>query len=181
MLLAAGFTSATVSLDLGAGWTEDTHTVELKPGTVELDRVGTLSARLTIGNVPREIFTIDPFELMIAASLVEAGPVELTLRDTGGIDLAVADYARTQKVSPEAARQAITDNIRQTATGLIILNRDAMVIAGAITRFIETPGGTLTIKLTPKGSVPLAQLIEAGKANPFDALSRFQVEAVAGK
>ena len=181
MLAAAGFSSATVSVDLGAAWNEGARTVALEPGTVELEKFGTLSTHLAVGNVPREIFTVDPFELMIAAALVEAGPVELVVHDTGGIDLALTRYARTQNITREAATKAVTDSIRQNAAVLVALNPDAMAIAGAIARFIETPGGTLTIKLTPKGSVPLAQLIEAGKDNPFDALTRFQVEAVAGK
>ena len=38
------------------------------------------------------------------AAQIEAGPIELALRDIGGVDLAVAQYARTQNVSRDAAR-----------------------------------------------------------------------------
>jgi hypothetical protein len=181
MLAAAGFDSATINLDLGAAWTEGTRTFALAPATVELGNVGTLSARLSLGNVPREIFTIDPFEIMVATALVEAGPVEIVARDTGGIDLAVAQYARTQNVTREAARQAIIDNVRRNAAGMAALSGDAMAIGGALARFVETPRGTLTLRLTPKGKVSLMELIEAGKANPIDALARFQVEAIVGR
>jgi hypothetical protein len=60
-------------------------------------------------------------------------------------------------------------------------NPDAMAIAGALTRFIENPRGTLAIKLTPKGKVPAMQLVEALKSNPLSALARFQVEASTGR
>jgi hypothetical protein len=181
MLAAAGFDSASINFDLGAAWTEGTRTFALTPATVELGNVGTLSARLSLGNVPREIFTIDPFEIMVATALVEAGPVEIVVRDTGGIDLAVAQYARTQNVTRDAARQAIIDNVRRNAAGMAALSGDAMAIGGALARFVETPRGTLTLRLTPKGKVSLMELIEAGKANPLDALARFQVEAIVGR
>ena len=91
------------------------------------------------------------------------------------------EYARTQNLTREAARQAIMDNARRNAAGMAALSGDAMAIGGAIARFIETPRGTLTLRLTPKGKVPLMDLIEAGKANPLDALSRFQVDAIVGR
>lgn len=181
MLAAGGFDSATINLDLGAAWTEGTRTFALAPATLELGNVGTLSARLSLGNVPREIFTVDPFEIMVATALIEAGPIEIVVRDTGGIDLAVAQYARTQNLTREAARQAIMDNARRNAAGMAALSSDAMAIGGALARFVETPRGTLTLRLTPKGKVPLMDLIEAGKANPVDALARFQVDVVAGR
>ena len=181
MLAAAGFDSATINFDLGAAWTERTRTFALAPATIEFGNVGTLSARLSLGNVPREMFTVDPFEIMVATALVEAGPVEIVVRDTGGIDLAVAQYARTQSLTRDAARQAIIDNVRRNAAGLAALSGDAMAIGGALARFVETPRGTLTLRLTPKGKVSLMELIEAGKANPIDALARFQVEAVVGR
>jgi hypothetical protein len=56
-----------------------------------------------------------------------------------------------------------------------------MAIAGALTRFIENPRGTLTVKLTPKGKVPAMSLVEAIKTNPLTALARFQVEASTGR
>jgi hypothetical protein len=181
MLAAAGFANASMSLDLGAAWDEGTRAITLAPGAAEIGNVGTLAARLTLANAPREMFSTDPFQIMVGAAVMEAGPVEIVLRDTGGIDLAVAQYARTQTVSRDAARKALIDNVRQTAAGMAALSADAMAVGGAIARFIETPRGTLTLRLTPKGKVSLMEIMEAGKANPFDALARFQVEAVAGR
>jgi len=81
----------------------------------------------------------------------------------------------------EQARQAIIQNIRETGMKLSGANADAMAIAGAIARFVELPGGTLNIKLTPKDKVPVMQLAEMMKTNPMLALARFQVEAGNGR
>jgi hypothetical protein len=181
MLAAAGFANASMSLDLGAAWDEGTRAITLAPGAAEIGNVGTLAARATLANAPREMFSTDPFQIMVGAAIMEAGPVEIVLRDAGGIDLAVAQYARTQNVSRDAARKALIDNVRQSAAGMAALSGDAMAVGGAIARFIETPRGTLTLRLTPKGKVSLMEIMEAGKANPFDALARFQVEAAVGR
>ena len=39
----------------------------------------------------------------------------------------------------------------------------------------------VTIKLTPRGKVPMMELIEALRTNPMAALARFQVDASIGR
>jgi hypothetical protein len=153
----------------------------LAPVTAEIGDVGTAAARISLSNVPREVFSINPLQAAIMAAQIEAGTIEIALRDVGGVDLAVAQYARNQKVTPDAARRAIIENIKNTGMTMATTNPDAMAIAGAVTRFIETPRGTLTVKLTPKGKVPAMSLMEAIKTNPLSALAKFQVEASTGR
>ena len=181
MLVTAGKDQAAINFDLGATWTEGTRTIRAGPGTAEIGDVGTAAARISFSNVPREVFSINPLQAAIMAAQIEAGPIEIALRDTGGVDLAVAQYARTQKVTADAARRAIIENIKNTGMTMATTNPDVMAIAGALTRFIETPRGTLTVKLTPAGKVPAMQLVEAIKTNPLTALARFQVEATNGR
>jgi hypothetical protein len=181
MLAASGMTSATLSFDLGAAWTEAQKTFALEPVTLEF--AGLLSAALhaSVSNVPREVFSINPLQAALMAAQIEAGPLALELRDTGGVELAVAQFAKTQNMSREEARNAIIQNIRETGMKLSGANADAMAIAGAVARFVEFPGGTLSIKLTPKGNVPVMQLAETLKTNPMLALAQFQVDAGNGK
>jgi len=115
------------------------------------------------------------------AAQVEAGPMEIALRDTGGVDLFVAQYARTQNLSRDAARGAIAENIKASGMTMAAINPDAMAIAGALARFVEIPRGTLTIRLTPKGKVAMTGIIEAMKTSPVAALERFQVDASVGR
>jgi hypothetical protein len=103
------------------------------------------------------------------------------LHDIGGIDLAVAQYARTHNVSADAARQAIVDSIRASGATATTANPDAAAAVEALASFVENPRGTLTLKLTPRGRVPAMQLIQALKTDPVAALAQFQVEASAGR
>lgn len=180
-LASTGITSTVVSADLGAAWAESARTFALEPLTLEIGNVLTAAARLSVGNVPREIFSLNPLQVAIMAAQVEAGPIELALRDTGGIDLAVAQYARAQNLSREAARRALLDNIRTSAMQMASANPDALAIAGAIARFIESPGGTLSIKLTPHRKVAAMSVIEMLRSDPLAALGQFQVEATNGR
>ncbi len=181
MLAAAGHTAATISLDLGAAWNEAARTMALTPATLELGNVFAATMQLSIGNVARDAFSVDPLKLMTAGAIVEAGPVELTLRDTGGLDLATAQLARTQGLSQDAARRVLVDNVRQAAQPMAALHPDAIATAGAVARFVETPGGTLTIRLTPRERVLLMPLVARLQQDPFGALARFRIDATVGR
>lgn len=181
MLAMAGIDTASINFDLGAAWTENARAFALEPATLDIGNVLTASARLSLANVQRGTFSLNPLQFAIMAAQIEAGPIEIAVRDTGGIDLAVAQQARQQNVSREDARRAITDTIRESAMKMASANPDVMAVAGALTRFVENPKGTLTIKLTPRGRVGMMQIIESLKTGPVAALARFQVEATAGR
>ena len=170
-----------MNFDLGAAWAENARSFTLEPVSVEIGGVVTAAARMTLANVQREVFSLNPLQAAIMAAQIEAGPVEIAVRDTGGIDLMIAQSARTQNISREAARKAVVDGIRDNAMKMAAINPDVMALAGVLTRFIENPRGTLTIKLTPRGKVSAMQVLEAMKANPLGALARFQIEATTGR
>jgi hypothetical protein len=181
MLASSGMDSATIGFDLGAAWAEGAKTFGIDPVTLEVGNIGTAALRISLANVPREVFSVNPLQAAIMAAQIEAGTLELAVRDTGGVDLAVAQYAKTQGMNREDARAAIIQKIRESGQQFSGVNPDAMAIAGAIARFIEMPRGTLNIKLTPKGRVPVMQLADAMKTSPLLALMRFQVDAGNGR
>jgi hypothetical protein len=181
MLVPAGISTAAINLDFGAAWTEGARSFALEPAMIELGGVLSAAAKVSLGNVPREVFSTNPLQAAVMAAQIEAGTVEITVRDIGGVDLAVAEYVRTQNVSPEEARRAIIEKIKDGGIAMAKTNRDAEAITDALARFIENPRGTLTIKLTPQGKVQALQLFVALKSDPLTALARFQVEASTGR
>src|SRR5258708_18931758 len=109
----------------------------------------------------------------------EGGPMEFAVRDLGGVALAIAQYARSQNVSREAARRAMIESIEASAK-TETATPEAVTVAEALAHFIENPKGTLIIKLTPLGKVPALQLIQVMKTDPMIALAQFQVEVSTG-
>ena len=177
--IAAGIDQFGVNADLGAAWSEAPSSFVLAPVNLDLDKLVKMQTRIALASVPRGVFSTDPAQVMSQASQIEAGAIEFTLRDTGGVDLLVAEYAQTHEIDRDAARRAIIDDIR--AQGETARNPDAAAAIDAVARFIETPGQTLVIKLTPLGKVPVMQLMAAMKDEPLAALNKFRIEASTGK
>jgi hypothetical protein len=180
-LVAAGMDTAVIDFDLGAAWTEASRTFVLDPVMVELGGLFKASARVSLANVPRGVFSLNPQQATAMAAHIEAGTMELALRDIGGVDLAVAQYARTQNVTRDTARRTIVENIKASNATTTTPNPDAAAIVAALADFIETPRGTLMLKLTPRGKVRAMQLIQALGTDPLVALAQFQVEASTGR
>jgi hypothetical protein len=180
MLVAAGLDSAAIDLDFGTAWTETSGTFVLEPVALNLGGLLKASARVSLANVPRGVFSISTAQAAVMAAQIEAGTLELTLRDMGGGDIAVTQYARSQNVSREIARTTIVDSIRASGENATAANPDTAAAVEALARFVETPGQTLTIKLTPLGKVPALQLVQLLQTDPFTALAQFKIEASTG-
>lgn len=180
MLVAGGLDRAAVDVDLGTAWTEASGAFVFEPVALEIGGLVKASARVSLASVPKTIFSADPARAMIAAMQLEAGAIELTVRDTGGVDLGFAQYARTLGVSRDAARQRFLDELKSDVDNVAAGNPDLVAAAQALTRFLETPGQTLVVKLTPRAKVPALQLFQLLKTDPLAALAQFRIEASTG-
>jgi hypothetical protein len=175
-LLAAGMTTATVDFDAGAGWSEASRLAVLSPFSAKLANVGWIEVNATLSNVPPSAFTLDAAAFMAATAAVEAGPIEIVIHDLGGLDLMVADVARKQNLSADAARRVIVEIATQPAAALVPSSPDLSGLADAMAHFIEVPGGKLSISITPKGRVPLLPLLAGAQANPATILAQFRIQ-----
>jgi hypothetical protein len=175
-LRAAGMTTATVDLDAGARWSEASRLAVLSPFSAKLANVGSIEVNATLGNVPPSAFTLDAAAFMAATAAVEAGPIEIIVRDLGGLDLIVADVARKQNLSPDAARRMVVETATQPSAALVPSSPDLSALADAVAHFIEAPGGKLSISITPKGRVPLLPLFATAQGNPATILAQFRIQ-----
>jgi hypothetical protein len=172
----------TASLELGARWTEAAQTLEVAPATLEIGDLLAVSLKASAGNVPREAFSLDPVKALASVAMVEAGPIELTLRDLGALDLAAAELARAKGEGLEAGRALLADSFARKAAEFAQAPPEAQAFFDAVGQFVRTKGETLTITLTPKGRVGVLQVIEGARRDPLAALlADFAVEARTGK
>ncbi|WKA25879.1 hypothetical protein [Bradyrhizobium roseum] len=178
-LVMGGLDRAAINLDFGTAWTENSGEFVFEPVALEIGGLMKASARVSLANVPKAMFSADPARAMVAAVQLQAGTIELNLRDTGGVDLGVAQYARTRNVSREDARKAIAQSIRDTST-TETLSATMEALRGALISFVETPGQALIVKLTPRAKVPALQLFQLLKTDPLLALAQFRIEASTG-
>ena len=76
-----------------------------------------------------------------------------------------------------ARRQRFLDELKADVEKVTAGNPDAVAAMQALTRFLESPGQTLIVKLTPRAKVPALQLFQLLKTDPLLALAQFRIEA----
>jgi hypothetical protein len=179
-LIAAGLDKAVIDNELGVTWTEATKTFALEPVSLDLGGLLKANAHLSLGNVPRGVFTLNPLQAVTMAEQIEVGALELVLRDMGAVDIALAQYARTLAVTRDAARQSLIDELKTGGERAAATNPDAVAATHALTRFLDSPGQTLIVKLTPRAKVPALQLFQLLQTDPLLALAQFRIEASTG-
>jgi hypothetical protein len=175
-LIAAGLATLSVDGDIGAEWTEAARSFVVEVPKLDIG-VLQASARISLANVPRQVFSANAAQAIGAAAQIEAGAIELMVRDLGSVDLGVLQYARAQNVSREAARKTIVESLMASSEGVAAASPDAVSAAQTLARFIENSGQTLVIKLTPRGKVPAMQLFQMLKTDPLAALAQFRIDA----
>lgn len=179
-LMAAGLDKLAVDGNIGLEWTEAARSFVLDVSKLDVSDMLKASARVSLADVPRQVFSADVAQAFGAAAQIEAGALELTLRDAGAVDFAIAQFARSQNIGRDAARQAILDAIKVDQEAIGSANRDADALFAAVARFVETPRQTLVIKLTPRTKVPVLQLFQLLKTDSLSALTQFRIEASTG-
>lgn len=177
LLAAAGFTTASINFDLGTNWTEATKVFDLAPAMAEVGRVGALAAKLSLGNVPKEAYAVDPNMVMMAAQQIEAGPLEIVLRDNGGLELALAKMAKDMGTTPALAQQMLIAQANEMGTAFAALDPQLKAVVDAVKSFLGTPKSTFTLKVTPKAKVAVMELMMAAQTDPASALSKLRIEA----
>ena len=148
----------------------------LTPGTFEIGKLFAIDAKTSLNNVPRDLFTTNPQQAMMAALPIEYGTLEITGRDLGAVDLSVAQYARKQNIPTEQARSTLANEIR--TKGRAAGNNDPVSgrLADAVAAFIEKPRGTMSVKVTPRAKLPVMQFIELTKNDPATAFTLFDID-----
>jgi hypothetical protein len=179
-LAIAGIDTMALDANLSAAWDETSGGFVLDAPTFELGSLLKASARVALAKVPRGAFTLDPQQATTAAAEIEAGALELTLRDLGAVDLFVAQYARMHSMSRDAARSAIVDAIRTGSEKAVAANPDTQAAVDTLIRFVETPRQTLVVRLTPLGHVPVMQLGQLLNTDPLLVLAQFRIEVSTG-
>ncbi len=143
----------------------------MSPAVFEFGNLFSASALLAIDNVPSKVFLGDPASVGAAAAAPEVGPIEISVRDTGGVSLLINEAAKAQNVSVAEARQTIINKMRDQAQS--DGSPDVKQFVGPFSQFIETPGATLKIILSPKDSMTVMNALTSLNTDPKGLLTDF--------
>jgi hypothetical protein len=182
MLVAAGFNAVAAEADLGMRWDEAAQSLALEPASLEVAGIMAVSLKGSIGKVTRDLFSTDVMKAMEVAVATDIGPIELTLRDLGIVDILAAEVARSRGQGPEAGRSLLLENWTRNAERQTQLHPSARPFFDAVGRFLQGKGETLTVRLMPRGRVRVMALAEALRLTPDGALlAAFDIEASSAK
>jgi hypothetical protein len=183
LLAAAGLTTLVADADVGVRWNEADQALALAPATIEVGGLASLSVRASITKVTRDLFSTDVIKAMEGALGAEMGPIEVTLRDLGMVDIAAVEVARLSGQGSEAGRSLLLEHWTREAQRQTELYPGAQALYDAIGRFLQGKGETLTVRLTPRGQVRVLALMDAFRLTPPEnaVLAAFTVEASSAK
>ncbi|MCL2715418.1 MAG: hypothetical protein FWD68_12735 [Alphaproteobacteria bacterium] len=152
---------------------EEAGTFALTLPGFDVDKLFRTRLHLSLGNFSPAVFLGEP-QAPIALAQIEAGPIEFSLADAGVIDLIAAEFGQAHDLSPDAARQGLIDTVK--ATGAALSNAQAIAASETIVRFLESPGQTIVIRLTPLSKFPVKAFSKIVRDDPASALNLFQIE-----
>jgi hypothetical protein len=168
-------------MDVGVTWDEASQTLVASPMVLDAGNLAALSAKIQAGNVSRAMFSVDSASVLAAAAGIEVGPLELSLRDAGAIDIALRDLAKAQGVTPDGARALMAEQLSAQGAQLAQLYPDLRPLVERLGDFIRTRGATLTIRMAPKAKVNLMQSITLARTDPTLLLPQFAIDAAVSK
>jgi hypothetical protein len=184
-LSAAGFNGTVVGLTANSAWTESggqstvalsfevagTRSATSNPAAPSPANafVGlfSIAVKAAAENVSRALFNPDRDLSTAAAANVRAGPMEITLRDTGGFNLGLATVVRE-----------VFNSVKDAPPG-----SQRARLRTALSAFLDGPGATLTVKIATKEQVTIKTLVDRlsqrpdNSPNAPDPYEIFNIEA----
>ena len=163
-----------MSYDIGTSWNEATQALTTAPLTMALEGLGELSGSIVLNSASRQPMGLDAAQMMAAFQAMDIGSVMLKVRDGGGTKAYAASGANPANALVDAKARLMAAPVP---------NVGAITMLDAASRFLDTPGQTVTMTLTPKSKVSVSQF--SGPAMAVDGgaalLDLFTVEATVEK
>ncbi len=158
LLASAGMTRASVGLTLNVVYDQAAQTLSISPAESTLQNAFTVRLEARAENVAKEIFT-EESAVEEALQNVTAGPITFSLTNLGLAELMMKNQAEKAGVSVDEYRQQLLALFSGLA-GSYAEGPEAAQVTKTIVDFINNPK-TLTITATPKGRVPLQELLDS--------------------
>lgn len=153
---------ASVAADIGASWNEAAGTATLEPFYVEVSDAFAVTAKLSLGDVDDSVFSTEPDEAMAGIGQVNLAALELTITDSGLYQQKLDEAAKEQGMSADDIRQLIAGFADLLLAQAVTDRPELGPAVQAFVDFIQHPGSTLALRITPRGGpLPVLAIGEA--------------------
>ena len=163
---AAGIDVLRLSEDIRMSWNETTEDLIVENITFDLGQVGRVSARATLGGVPRTVME-NPQQAQALMFTLNLKSLDFELLNDGGVQTALALYAQMVGAGEDALKEQL---LLQLGAMLGQVGNDAFSdqVMTAARAFVDDPQ-SLSIRVAPSAPVPVTQIMSDAMAAP-DAL-----------
>ncbi len=177
-----GLPKVWITYDIGTTWSEDAKAIVAEPMGIDVENVGAFSAKATLKSSSGQPLQLTQAGLAAAFQNLEVGPVTMKFRDAGLVRVYQA------KMSGMAVAGGLKPDpiveLRQRLASEPVPNVAMITVIDAVSRFVDKPGQSLSLMVTPRSRVlvnqltaPEASTTPEGKAALLDL---FTLEAAVG-
>ncbi len=177
-LAALGYKSLTSSFTLAADWNEAASEIRLSEVSLQGQEIGRVSLNGLIGNVKKDLFTMDQATAAAAAIDLTAKEALIVVEDEGLLDRYLTQAAKDQKTKPDTLRKLYAGAAPLVLSSMLGNSEQVSTLAEAVSKFIAKPG-KLTIEATPKNPSGFGFMDAVLAAEPADALEKLNISAKA--
>lgn len=156
LFAAAGIETLRLSESLRLHWDEASQDLVFDNLVVELGEIGTVSAKATLGGIPRSILE-NPQRIEAVIATLNLKSLEIELLNQGGVETAIGLFAAQQGVGESQMIDQLLNELNGLARGL---GNDAFAdqVSGAANRFFANPQ-SLRVRADPQNPVPVIQIL----------------------
>lgn len=142
-----------------------------------------MSGRLALAGIDGSFYLAkDDAEALQNLLAVKFEGLEITLTDAGIYQMKLKRMAEDQGATPEATQEMVVGFAQIFAEQATSEHPELEPVSKAILDFLGGPKGTLTLKITPKGELPLATLLQATRGGDAEAaLDLVNIEATTSR
>ncbi len=178
-ILAMGYKSLDLSAKYDQAWNEAAKTLTVKELSLRSGGMATVSAKAEIGNVPREIFTLDKAVASVAALGAAARNLQVSVVNDSLFEKLIAKTARESRRKPEDVRAELAAGATMMVPMLLGDHPAARPIGAALGKFVADPKN-LRIEVKAQGD-GLGATDFLAVSNPMELLKKVDITATANQ
>ncbi len=178
-ILAMGYKALDLSAKYDQAWNEAAKTLTIKELSLKGGGMASVSAKAEIGNVPREIFTLDKAVASVAALGAAARSLQISVINDSLFEKLIAKTARDSRRKAEDVRAELAAGATMMVPMLLGDHPAARPIGAALGKFVAEPKN-LRIEVKAKGE-GLGATDFLAVSNPMDLLKKVDITATANQ
>ena len=178
-LLKLGYKTIDMSIRYDQSWDEASRVLKLNDLSVGAVGIFAIKAKTELGNVAREVFTLNKAVAAVSALAVTMKSMNVALTNDSLVEAFIAQMAKDQKRKPEDLKAELAAGAAIMVPAMLGDHPAGAVVSAALSKFLANPKA-LNINVTAKGAgLGAADFIAI--TDPKQLLNKVDIQATANE